>query len=415
MTQTNSPATNAVPHTPVRTTPLPGIGPRYTGRELEYLKEALTRNNLFYNQAEGLVSRMLARAKKELGAPFAVPASSGTASLHVAVAGLAIPAGHEIITSPITDMGTAIAILYQNCIPTFAEVDPRSFNLTAKSIEAAITDRTRAVLLVHLAGTPADLDEIVALCKRRNLKLIEDCAQSWGATYKGKAVGNFGDAGCYSLNDYKHLSCGDGGFIITHDEAAYRLMHNCADKFYDRLAQGNRLAGLGANYRMTELQGAVALAQFDKLASIVQTRRTHGDRLSAMLGEIPGILPPLVPAGGQSSYWFYMFRVDEQALGLSRDEFVKRVQAEGIPASAGYLPKPLCHEPVFLNKNFFAGGVWPAEVVSGKKYDYAKVKLPVTEKVLATAVRFPLHEGLAAGDIDDMAAAVRKVAKAARG
>ncbi|MCX5660397.1 MAG: DegT/DnrJ/EryC1/StrS family aminotransferase [Planctomycetota bacterium] len=255
MTQTNSPA-----HTPIRTKPLPGLGPRYTGREVEFLKEALTRNNLFYYQADGLVTRMLARAKQELGAPFAVPASSGTASLHVAVAGLGIPAGYEVITSPITDMGTAVAILYQNAVPVFAEVDPRTFNITAKSIEAVITERTRAVVLVHLAGTPADMDEIVALCKARKIALIEDCAQSWGATYKGKAVGNFGDAGCYSFNDFKHLSCGDGGFIITHDEAAYRSMHNCGDKYYDRLAQGNRLAGLGANYRMTELQGAVALA-----------------------------------------------------------------------------------------------------------------------------------------------------------
>lgn len=401
---------------PVRTTPLPELPPRFDGKEAQYLQEVLKRNTLFYwqgPQENNLVPRMLKRASQALGAPHAVATSSGTASLHVAVAAAGVEPGGEVITSAITDMGTCIAILYQNAIPIFADVDPRTYNITAQSIEAVMTERTRAVIVVHLTGSPADMDPIVELCRRRKVTLIEDCAQAWGTTYKGKHVGNLGRFGCFSLNNYKHLSAGDGGVVTMQSQADFQLCHNFADKFYDRFDTGVRLTRLAPNYRMTELQGAVALAQFDRLESITQKRRSLGDRLSASIASIKGVLPPRVVEGGQASYWFYMFRVDEAALGISRDEFATRLQAEGIPAGKGYLPRPINREPVFLNKNFFPGGIWPAEVVAGRKYDYATMPLPDTEKVLDTSIRLPLHEGFSDADVDDYIAAFRKVAASA--
>ena len=398
---------------PVRSTPMPGLSSRYDGREIGYLAEALSRNNLFYTQKDGLVARMLERAKTAFSAEYAVAASSGTAAIHVAVGAAAIKPGDEVITSPITDMGTLIGVLYQGAIPVFADVDPRTYNLTAESIEAAITPRTSAVIAVHLAGNPCDLAPIAKLCKDKGITLIEDCAQSFGCRYAGRHVGSFGDLGCFSFNEFKHLSAGDGGIVVTSNEHLYKRSHNFADKCYDRLGQGDRLSMLCPNYRMTELQGAVALAQFDRLQSIAERRRELGDWLSRQLEQTDGVLPPRVVTNGECSYWFYMFRVDESNLAIDRDEFCKRLNDEGIPAARGYLDRPLYQEPVFANRNFFAGGVWPAEQLSGRQYDYRTVHCPNAQLILDTSIRLPLHQGFSQNDVNDYATAIRKVAQSA--
>src|SRR5690606_3596516 len=302
---------------------------------------------------------------------------------------------------PITDMGSLIGVLYQNAIPVFADVDPRTYNITAETIEAVITPRTQAVIVVHLAGAPCDMEPLVQLCRARGIKLIEDCAQAFGCRYRERHVGTFGDIGCFSFNEFKHLSTRDGGVAITNDEKLYAACHNFADKCYDRLGKGNRLSTLCPNYRMTELQGAVALAQFDRLASIVERRRELGDRLNQALADIPGILPPVIVPGGASSDWFYMFRIDERVTCMWRDEVAKRLTAEGIPAGAGYIPRPIYKEPVFQNRSFFPGGIWPAQHLAGREYDYRAVRCPHAETVLNTAIRLPLHEGFEQRDVDD--------------
>jgi dTDP-4-amino-4,6-dideoxygalactose transaminase len=395
---------------PVRTRPFPSRPPRYDGKEREYLGQALDRGELFYWQQDGFTDRFLQRTCTVFGARHAVAVSSGTAALHAAVGGLGVRPGAEVVTSPITDMGTAIPILSQNAVPVFADVDPRTYNITADTIEAVVTDRTEAVIVVHLAGTPADLDPIVALGRDRGLPIIEDVAQSYGCTYRGRHAGTFGACGCFSLNTYKHLSCGDGGFLITDNEELYQTCHNFADKWYDRHGRGVRLSRMGMNYRMTELQAAVALAQLDRLDTITGIRNALGTRLTSSLETVPGILPPVVPHGGSSSYWFYMFRIDPSRLGMTRDAFADRLHKEGVPAGAGYIPRPLYRESVFLEKNFYPGGCWPAESITGCVYDYASISCTLAEEVLDSAILLPLHEGLSPGDIDDYAAAVRKVA-----
>lgn len=403
-------STQTAPHVPVRTTPFPGLPARFDGKEAEYLLDALKRNNLFYNQPDGYVSRLVKRGAEALNAKYAVATSSGTASIHAAIGAVGVEAGGEVITSPITDMGTCIAILYQNAIPVFADVDPHTYNITAASIEAVMTPRTKAVVVVHLTGNPADMKPIVELCRRKKVALVEDCAQGWGAKYHGRAIGNEGQVGAYSLNNYKHLSCGDGGLCIANDEQTYYNCHNFADKFYDRANKGVRLTGLAPNYRMSELQGAVALAQFDRLDAIVSKRRELGDRLSGAIRGVPGVEPPRTVAGGEPSYWFYMFRIDAARAGMSRDEFANRLNAEGIGCGKGYIAKAIHQEPVFQTKNFFAGGVWPAEVVAQRTYDYTKVRTPICDEVLATSITLSIHEGLSTGDVDDMAKGIRQAA-----
>src|SRR5690554_4420555 len=188
------------------------------------------------------------------GVDYCVATSSGTASINVALGTVGVTAGDEVITSPITDMGTVIGILYQNAIPIFADLDPHTYNLDPKSVEEKITDKTKAILVVHLAGNPADMDAIMEIAKKHDIKVIEDCAQSYMSYYKGKLVGTIGDIGCFSLNDFKHISAGDGGMCLLNDEETYKKAFRFADKNYDRFSKDpsatRRIEFLAPNYRM---------------------------------------------------------------------------------------------------------------------------------------------------------------------
>jgi dTDP-4-amino-4,6-dideoxygalactose transaminase len=395
---------------PVRTQPLPKRPDRFGPEELAGLSAALDKNELWYWQPGSVVAGAMEMYAKRFGASRAVATSSGTASLHVAIAASRMPPGSEVITTPITDIGTINAILYQNLIPVFADVDPDSAMPRPEHITAAITDRTRGVVAVHLSGCPTEIEDIATICARRGLVLVEDCAQALGATYRGKSVGLFGHYGCFSLNDQKHITSGEGGFVLTRTDYDYFLCHNYADKFYDRHGRNVRLQALAPNYRMSELDGAMAAAQLPKLDAIVRRRRVLGDRLNGELGRIRGIIPQDRPAGAECSYFFYLFRIDPRIITCSRDQFLHALGNEGIPARGAYVREPIYRSYYFLQKSFFPG-VWPAEVVSGRQYDYKSVSLPGAEEAVATGISLELHEGFADSDIDDYIAAIDLVAK----
>jgi len=395
---------------PVRTTPLPKRPDRFGAGELAALRAALDKNELWYWQDGSVVASAMEAYAKKFGAHRAVATSSGTASLHVAIAASQMPTGSEVITTPITDIGTINAILYQNLIPVFADVDPDTAMPRAEHIEAAITERTRGVVVVHLSGRPAEIDAIASLCSAKGLVLIEDCAQALGATYKGRAVGQFGRFGCFSLNDQKHITSGEGGFVLTRNDDDFYLCHNYADKYYDRHRRNVRLNALAPNYRMSEVDGALASVQLAKLDGIVGKRRVLGDRLNVELAKIVGIIPQGKPANGECSYFFYLLRIDPTLITCTRDQFLEQLEAEGIKALPAYVPKPIYRSPYFLQKSFFPGA-WPAEVVAGRSYDYGAISLPGAEAAVATGISLTLHEGFDSADIDDYVAAIRLVAE----
>lgn len=399
---------------PVRTKELPKRPQRFGSEELKALGAALEQNRLWYlgdrRPDDSIVARAMVAYAAKFGAHRAVATSSGTASLHVAVAAARMPAGSEVITTPITDIGTINAILYQNLVPVFADVDPDTAMPRPEHITAAMTERTRGVMAVHLSGCPMEIDDIASICARRGLALIEDCAQALGATYKGKSVGLFGDYGCFSLNDQKHITCGEGGFVLTETDYDYYLCHNYADKFYDRYGRNVRLQALAPNYRMSELDGAMAEVQLHKLDDIVHKRRQLGDRLNDELSRIRGIIPQGKPAHAECSYFFYLLRINPRLITCTRDQFLKELEDEGIRASGAYVREPIYRSPYFLNKSFFPE-VWPAEVVAGRTYDYGNVSLPGAEEAVATGISLILHEGFEDEDIDDYIEAVRLVAE----
>jgi dTDP-4-amino-4,6-dideoxygalactose transaminase len=276
------------------------------------------------------------------------------------------------------------------------------------SIEAHVTPRTKAIMVVHLAGNPCDMDAVMTIARKYNLKVIEDCAQSYLCSYKGQLAGTIGDVGCFSLNDFKHISAGDGGMVITKDPAIAQQLAYYADKHYHRDGSGRDPEWLAANYRITELQGAVAIAQLKKLRQICERRHVLGDRLTVLLDGVPGIYPHKITDGGWSSYWFYMLRVNEQELGASRNEFASAVRAEGVSCSAGYIAQPVYCYDVLAKGQVLRNTTFPLNVADIPPYGLGLC--PVAEDVLATACRIPINEFFTDLDIEEMGAAIRKVA-----
>jgi perosamine synthetase len=393
----------------VRSRPWPAVGRRFGKEEMKQLAEALEQNTLFYIYGKK-TKQLCARMAKACGAKHVVACSSGSAAVHGAVKACGIGPGDEVITSTITDAGTILGVVYEGAIPVFADIDPASYNITAAGVEKCISKRTKAVIVVHLAGVPADIKPIVRLCKRRGLKLIEDCAQSWGAMVDGQWVGTFGDVGTFSLNDYKHLSAGEGGLIVTDDYDLYATAWRAIDKCYDRIKNTRDVFFVAPNYRITELQSAVGVAQLGKLKGIASKRHRLGERLTAGLKGIPGVTPHKVPRGGYATYWYYLIGLDTEKLGVDARTFGKAVNAEGIAGSGDFYMRPVHLAYSYLRKKTaFHHSQYPF-TLARKAVKYGEGSCPSAERMPGAVYYFPLNEWLSNREIDDTIAAVKKVA-----
>ncbi len=395
---------------PVKTTPY-GTTKRFNGNELKYLEEALEQNTLFYWKG-GFAKRLCQKFAEIYGVKHCAVTSSGTSAIHTALGAVGIKPGDEVITSPITDMGSVIGILYQNAIPVFADLDPNSYNMTAKSVEEKITDKTRAVVVVHLAGNAAEIDEIVKVCHAKGIYVIEDCAQSYCCEYKGKYVGAWGDIGCFSLNDFKHISAGDGGMVIMNDSELYHKAVMFADKNYNRFGEEvvRNSPHIGPNYRMSELQAAVGLAQVEKVEEICRKRNVYGDALTEGIKDLPGIYVPKVHPECKSSYWFYLIRVDENELGCTRREFVDALRAEGVQASPGYIAQCVYEMDMFTQKTAYGEMKCPFSCpYYGREIEYKTGLCPNAEKILETCIRLESKEYFTEQDLRETIEGIRKV------
>lgn len=388
-----------------------GTGKRFGREEAKELMEALEQDTLFYHSGNK-VKMFLDRFNELYGIRYSVAASSGTAAIHIALGTAGVTVGDEVITSPITDQGTVIGILYQNAIPVFADVDPRTYNLAPSSVEERITSRTRAIVVVHLAGNPADMDPILEIAARHGLTVIEDCAQSYLARYKGRLVGTIGDYGCFSTNDFKHISTGDGGIVTVNSgaEEDFRQLHAFADKNYRRFQEEalRDVDVLAPNYRMTELQGAVGIAQLKKLPWICEQRHRHGERITEGIRDLPGILPPELHGDSRCTYWFYMFRLNPDRLSCTREEFSLALREEGIPNHPGYIPRAVYRQGLFRKKRAYPGSDFPFCL---SDVSYEPGLCPSAERILETAIRLPVSEFFTDGDIEDIIRGIGKVAR----
>ncbi len=326
---------------------------------------------------------------------FAIAMNSATSALHAAVAALGIGTGDEVITTPYTMSATAAAILMQNAKPVFADINPDNFGLDAESVAQKITPCTKAILVVHLFGFPANIQPLLDLAKKHALKVIEDCAQAPDAHIQSKPVGTWGDIGVFSLNQHKVITSGEGGMAITQNpilSKRMQLIRNHGETIESEHLEGDKPI-LGWNYRMTELEAAVAVEQVKRLSFLTTWRQKLASVLSVGLKDVPSLKTPRVLKGNASAYFSYPIRFCNQTMGIKRETFAKALRAEGINCGTGYV-EPLYRRRIY--DNLYPDGVEPCVVTEKFYHD---------ELLLLPNCRWPNTEA----DMDDVIKAIHKV------
>ncbi len=384
-------------------------GRSFGSEEVELLEEVIESGVL--NCTKGtMVARFEKRFAELLDVPFCRCTTSGTAAVHAAVAAIDPEPGDEIISTPITDMGAITPILYQTAIPVFADVDPHTYNVTAETIRRKITRRTKAVIVTHLFGNPCEMGDIVDLCREKGLALIEDCAQAYGTTYRGRHVGTFGSIGCFSLQQGKHMTTGEGGMVVSSDPALSRRMQLFIDKAWGYGDPKPDHYFLALNYRMTELAGAVALAQLDKLAGMIENRVHTAELLTSMIRGAAGVYGPTVRPGGRHTYWKYPLRIDPRTIEGGADAFGQKLRDAGVFCVPRYIQKPAFECEVLRDRNTFGKSHFPYEGEHRKGeppvvYDIRDT--PGTAEGLATIVVLPWNEKYTPEHVEYIAGTIR--------
>lgn len=342
-----------------------------------------------------------------IGAKYVYACASGTAALHAAIAAVDPAPGDEIITTSITDMGAITPILYQGAIPVFADVDPVTLNVTPERIEKVISPKTRAIIVTHLFGNPARLAEIKALADKHGLALIEDCAQAFLAKENGQYVGRVGTAGCFSLQQGKHITAGEGGIVVTDDDAVARRLRLFIDKAWGYGDPNPDHYFLAINYRMTELAGAVALAQLDKLQAGIDQRRAMAARLTDKLRGLPGITPPRVASNAEHVYWRYCLMVDPAIVEGGVMALAKGLKAYNVASAPRYIQKPAFECQVLRDQETFAKSRWPFTLARAEAVDYSPSRFPGTYQALNQVLVLPWNEKYTEAHADHIAASIR--------
>lgn len=354
---------------PVNADPWPvsnTIGKEEKRAVLEVLDSGLLSGFLAVPGDEFLGGPMVRRLEEEwadhFGVAHAVSFNSLTSGLFAAIGAAGIGPGDEVIVSPYTMAASVTCALAYGGIPVFADIDPVTYCMDPASVEERVTSSTRAIVVVHLFGHPADMDAIMAIAERHDLIVIEDCAQAPGGKYKGRYVGGFGHIGGFSLNRHKTIQSGEGGVMVTDDpDLALRLqlVRNHGELSVEEMGVTDVANTFGGNTRMTEMEAAVSREQLLKLERLTEARTGLAGYLDTRLADLPGITPQLHQhAGDRHVYYFYPMRYDADVVGLSRERFVEAVRAEGIELRQGYV-RPIYWEPMFQQKRAFSKGQFP--------------------------------------------------------
>jgi dTDP-4-amino-4,6-dideoxygalactose transaminase len=352
------------------------------------------------------VARFEERFAATHGCRHGIAVVNGTVSLRLALMAAGLRAEDEVIVPPYTFFSTASAVIEANMVPVFADIDLNTFNLDPRALAAAITPRTRAVIAVHFAGQPADMDIIMSIARKRKLLVVEDAAHAHGASYRKRPAGSLGHLASFSFQSTKNLTCGEGGIITTNDAqlaAACRSLHNCGRIPGGAWYEHHLCSG---NYRLGEFQGALLNAQLNRLESQTKTRDSNGRYLAGRLATLPGLYPQQHPdACSRHAYHLFMLRIDGREFGAPRAAVIKALQAEGIPCSPGYafsLPR----QPAFCQRAF---GPYLPRLADQLKYE--RVQCPNSDLICREQGVW-LEQAMLLGpraDMDDVYRAFEKV------
>ncbi len=338
---------------------------------------------------------------------FAHACSSGSAANHTSIAALDLEPGQEVITTSITDMGALTGIIYQGVVPRFADVDPNTYNVTAKTIEACISPRTGGINVTHLFGNPCEMTAICKLAEKYNLPIVEDCAQAFLATHHGKQVGSFGAVGCFSMQQGKHITTGEGGMVVTNDADLARRMFLFINKAWGYGDANPDHYFLAPNYRINELSAAVAVAQLEKLHMSVANRRTAAGWMHEMIADLPGIQMPTINAGDEHSYWKYCVNVDAEEIPGGTVALAKKLKERGVFSAPRYIQKPAFQCQIIRDKRTFGNSEWPFSLADAEALDYSPERFPGTFEALAKILVLPWNEAYQKDHVAYVANAMR--------
>jgi perosamine synthetase len=409
---------NTLTHSEERILTLPSdqdaSGRTLGNEELDLLGEAI-RSGTLTSTKGAFVKTLEKRFAEKLGARYVHACASGTAAVHTAIAAIDPEPGDEIITSSITDMGALTPIIYQGAIPVFAEVDPKTWNVTARTIEPCLSERTRAIIATHLFGNPCEMDEIMELANSRNIPVIEDCAQAFGALSNGRPVGTIGRIGCFSLQQGKHMTTGEGGLVSTPDESLARLMFLFINKAWGYGDPNPDHYFLALNYRMSELQGAVAVAQLEKLDGVVEQRRAMAALLTEKLNGLPGLETPYVNPRDRHTYWKYCLRIDGDEIPGGAIGLAKLLKEKGISSAPRYIQKPAFRCAIFQEQKTFGKSRYPFTLARPQAVDYSPSRFPLTFAALESILVLPWNERYTEEHVDYIADSIRQAIHQLRG
>ena len=316
--------------------------PIFDNEDVSAVTEIVSSGNWGNPDCGGIVEQVEKEFAAYCGSKYAISCVNGSVSLRLALVACGVKPGDEVILPPYTFIATASVVLEANCVPVFVDIDPKTYNLDSSKIEAAITAKTKAIIPVHFAGQACDMDGIMAIAAKHNLRVIEDAAHAHGGEYKGKKLGSIGDAGSFSFQSSKNLTCGEGGMVVTDDEELFDMMNSLRNVGRVKGGQWYEHHNLGCNYRLTQMQAALLSKQLVRLEGQTRLRNANGLYLNTLLEQIDGI-STLVRGQGETlhTYHIYIFKYDKTKFNnLPKREFAEMLAAEGVPSFMGY-PEPL--------------------------------------------------------------------------
>lgn len=352
---------------PVRSprTAIPVAAPQLSQREFDYVAEAL-RAGKISGTGGSFLERFEREFAKYCNCLYGVATSNGTTALHLAVASLGIGPGDEVLVSALTNMATFFAVLYQGATPIPVDVEEHTWNLNPALLEELLTPRTKAILVVHLYGHPADMEPILQFANHHHLYVIEDAAEAHGAVYKGRRVGSIGDIGCFSFYANKIITTGEGGMIVTNDVAIGARARSLGSLGYGA-KQRFMHADIGFNYRMTNLQAALGCAQMEMIEQIIENKRRVARLYTGELAGLGELQLPVERLYARNVYWMYHILLKD-SVGARRDTVMKRMLDRGIETRPGFIPYNL--QDVFIRKGLTRPELCPVanRVASGGFY-----------------------------------------------
>jgi perosamine synthetase len=391
-----------------------GSGRTLGADELELLTQVIQSGTL--TSTTGSQTAALEREFSQIvGAAFAIACSSGTAAIHAAIASLDLEPGDEVVTTAVTDIGAITPILFQGAIPVFADVDPDTCLVTADTIARCLSNRTRAIIVTHLFGHPCAMGPIMQLADANRLPVIEDCAQAYLARCQGRLVGTFGALACFSLQQGKHVTAGEGGLLVTNNGSLARRARLFVNKAWPYGEAQPDHEFLALNYRLSELQAAVARAQLTKLAHFVDRRVAAAKRLTGHLDAEDGLGVPVDQPGSEPSYWRYCVRVDDAHVPGGPDALAPRLRAHGVAAGARYIRKPAFACQVIAEQRTFGSSRFPFNLAREEAVDYSPQRFPGTALALRRMLVLPWNEKITERDVDILAMLLVESVAALRG